>query len=253
MNRIAVIFRGHVRTWHLLCDHMLPIYDSLATNVDYYFVTWQMPNFGTQDIINSFGDRNLVKILTVPILKDYYNSWLGSSWLSYNMLPYKRQREKHVTYDAIIDTRPDVAVDILQHKILPIEENTLYTTGLEIHHNWLTNHNDIAIQDWFLMCSSKVYNIMAERFTYNGEPGSQIAYRLFAEQEGINVCYLDYVKAFITRPNIGYDAFKNNKFGYVRHISDQWINLPKEEKLEIVKKYMIREDNYDTNCVHAKI
>lgn len=254
MNHIAVIFRGHIRTWHLIKNLSLPIYDKLAKNVDYYFVTWHLPNFGVADILEDFNNRNLVKMELVPVLPNFYNSWYGSSWLPYNILPYKRLREKTLKYDAVIDTRPDVLPWLDPTKtILKPEDNIVYTTQLELHHNYHTELNDIAIQDWFLIMKSEVYDIMSQRFIMTNEAGSQVSYRLFAESEGFSISTLDYIQALIARPNLGILSQADEDFDYLRFVSSNWVNLTREEKIEYAQKYNVRVEDYDTTCLHAKI
>lgn len=254
MNHIAVILRGHPRTWHLISDHTLRNYDKLAKKVDYYFVTWFIPNTSTVDITNSFKGRNLINFVAVPIIKEYYNSYYSSCWLPYNILPYKRQREKTVKYDAVIDSRPDVAVQVIHNRyIVKPEENCLYTTQLELHHNWATSKKDIALSDWFFMSTSRVYDIMAERFTFHDNSGTQITHRLFAERENINICTLDYIETFLARPNIYNMELNDTTFLSVSYESKKWGNFSREERKKFAQFANVREEDYNTNCLHAAI
>lgn len=254
MNHIAVILRGHPRTWNLIKDYTLDTYDKLAKNVDYYFVTWHVPNTGVADLLDAFNGRNLVQFVMVPIIQEYYNSYYGSSWLPYNVLPYKRLREKEVTYDAVIDSRPDIAIQLLPNKkIIPPEENSVYTTGLELHYNWQLEKKDIAVKDWFFITTSKVYDIMAQRFILQDKAGTQISYRTFAESEGINVCTINYINTMIARPNIAGIELSDKTFAEARFKSLQWAHLSKEERKEFAKAAHIREEDYNTLCLHAAI
>ena len=44
MKNIAVVLRGHVRTWHFNAPKVFEFYNSIADNVDYYFTTWDTSN-----------------------------------------------------------------------------------------------------------------------------------------------------------------------------------------------------------------
>ena len=58
MKNIAVVLRGHVRTWHFNAPKVFDFYDSIADNVDYYFTTWDTSN--TDGIEGTFEDQNLI-------------------------------------------------------------------------------------------------------------------------------------------------------------------------------------------------
>ena len=252
-NHIAVIFRGHIRTWSLIKDHVLNFYDSLSVNVDYYFATYEQPKFNNNYIIKDFDNRNLIKFLEVPVHKNYYTSYMGPGWLNYNLLPYKRLREKEVKYDAVIDTRPDIGVFKLhQYKFFPVEENCLYTK-LELHTNQVTKKLDIALQDWFFISSSKVFDLMTTRFTYGNVYGAQIAIRKFAENEHINVCTQNWLQTVITRPNLGIVTKEDFTYKNVYSTCGNWINLSREEKLQFCYNYHINPEDYNTDCIIAKI
>lgn len=254
LNHIAVILRGHIRTWHLISEYTLSQYDRLAKNVDYYFVTWHQPNTGVSDIYKSFENRNLVLFHMAPIVSDYYNSHCGAAWLPYNILPYKRRREKVVTYDAVIDSRPDITFKLKSNKtIYKPDDNSLYTRALELHFNYERQKLDIAVQDWFFIMSSRVYDIMSQRFIMHDKAGTQISYRIFAEQEGINVCTMDYLNTMIARPCIGGMKLSVETFNSVKLESDKWGQLSREDRLAYANKYHVRVSDYETKCLHAAI
>jgi len=254
MNHIAVILRGHHRTWNLICDYTLSSYERLAKNVDYYVVSWDIPYTSTKHVTDTFTGRNLIKYVRVPIIDTYYNSYYSSCWLPYNILPWKRQREKTVTYDAVIDSRPDIAVKVLKNKaIIKPEENCLYTTGIELHDNVCTSKKDIAVSDWFFISTSHVYNIMAERFIFPDSAGTQITQRLYAEKEDISVCTLDYVRTFIARPNIINLELNDKTFRDISVKSREWTNLTRDERRQYAKAANVREEDYSTLSLHAAI
>jgi hypothetical protein len=254
MNHIAVILRGHHRTWNLICDYTLSSYDKLAKQVDYYVVSWDIPYTGTKHITDTFEGRNLVKYYRIPIIETYYNSYYSSCWLPYNILPWKRLREKTVNYDAVIDSRPDIAVKVYQDRpIIKPEENCLYATKVELHENIFTHKKDIALSDWFFVSTSNVYNIMAQRFIFPDFAGTQITQRLYAEKEGINVCTIDYIDTFIARPNIFNLELNDNTFKDIGVKSREWVNLDREQRRQYAKAANVREEDYNTLSLHAAI
>ena len=71
-KNIAVVLRGHVRTWHFNAPKVFDFYDSIAENVDYYFITWDSSN--TDRIEGTFKDQNLIHTLMgndVALRKDF--------------------------------------------------------------------------------------------------------------------------------------------------------------------------------------
>lgn len=259
LNHIAVVLRGHVRTWLHIKDFAFSFYESIADNVDYYFSTWGHTQLSTYDINESFTGRNLVICLINKINTDYYDSWLAPAWLSYAIRPYKRLREKNVKYDAVIDTRPDILPRFhpAPNRAPPLfrpEPNTLYTTGFEIfgYHD----KRSIGISDHFLLCSSEVFDVMAERFITRLTNNGQVEYRLFAEREGYNVCELDWALAHIIRPNAVATILSNPQLYFDnshRYTFDWMGSLTTEEKIEILKITNISTIDYSTQSLLAKL
>ena len=58
MKNIAVVLRGHVRTWHFNAPKVFDFYNEIADNVDYYFITWDTSN--TEGVEESFTNQNLI-------------------------------------------------------------------------------------------------------------------------------------------------------------------------------------------------
>ena len=58
MKNIAVVLRGHVRTWRFNAPKVFDFYNEIADNVDYYFITWDTSN--TEGIEETFINQNLV-------------------------------------------------------------------------------------------------------------------------------------------------------------------------------------------------
>lgn len=260
MKHIAVIFRGHVRTWEYNYKTAFDFYDSIADNVDYYFVTWQMKNFYGKSVIDSFENNNkrLIKFLDVYD-EAHYNSWKGPSWLNYSIIPYKLQREREVKYDAVFDTRPDIIYEKVKYKAInDVQPNTLYTTGF-VCQMGPDNKRHIGVEDHFFMSSSEVHNRMNTRHVYVDDIGCQAKILEFAKDERINVVNLDWVNAAIVRPNT-FISKPDPKTFFELHIDPRykligqnWIDMTSDEKLAILQQFDIRIEDYQTNSITAKI
>lgn len=248
LNHIAVILRGHVRTWRWVQKYAFEFYDKIAHNVDYYFISWQGCEENT-NIVGSFEGRHLEKCLLLAPNSDFPDSYKSPAYTSYMMIPYKKQREKYVQYDMVIDTRPDV-IPLLQKNasIIKPEPNILYTAGYELHTNPVYNTPDIAVKDWFFASTSEVYDQMAHRWIAKNDQTNQITIRTYAEEYGFYVNKLPYVRAFMARPNIT-EAIRPDGSLDTDQLSPlcaNWVNLSSEEKINIMAKNDIPLNNYQT-------
>jgi hypothetical protein len=257
MKNIAVIIRGHFRTWDYNHKTAFKFFESIADNVEYYFVTWQLENFATDRITNTFYDnnQNLIKLLTVYPESAYYTSWQGPSWLNHAIMPYKKQRERYITYDAVFDTRPDIIYIRNNKSMLPPSPNTWYVTAYEssFGNDGVTRH--IAIEDHFFMSTSEVHDIMNTRHVYKDEIGMQAQQLKLATELGVHTAAMDWVEASIVRPTT-FESIPNPDDYFTtdyRKIQRDWMYLSVEQKLAILKKHNIRKEDYTTASVLAKI
>jgi hypothetical protein len=262
MNHIAVVLRGHIRTWEYTRPAIFDFYDSIAKNVDYYFVTWNYEGAHRKTIEDAFIGRNLIKLLYVHIGEnEHYDNWKGPAWLNYNILPYKHQREKEVTYDAVFDTRPDIIYNITNSEIvLPPEDDVFYCTGYTNQPCPDTGKMFLGIQDCFFMSTSKVHDIMSERFIQWNDIGCHSKLVQVASDNNITTAQIKWLQESIVRPNSfelipdPFDYFKYRKTGYgLRQIEQGWMNLSSDEKIRILQKYNIKEMDYRTVSIGAKI
>ncbi len=263
MNNLAVILRGHSRSWPIIHKHAFEFYESLAYNVDYYFVTYKLDDYDYNHIKETFKDKNLIKFLLVPTenragnQNTMYNSWFGPAYLVYRILPYMRQRLKHVNYDAIIDTRPDVLCRMKENltPLLPVP-NTLHTHKLEIHTRHDTKDPEVVLADHFFMYDFETCLKLADRHTVLCPYGNHIQYRMFLEEENIELNTIDWVEAYITRPNV--DKLINDniieRMGECYTLFEEWGHYSSNEKIEYCEKYNIALNDYvDTDTYHAQI
>lgn len=256
LNHIAVVLRGHVRTFRVIYPHIFEFYKKIAKNVDYYFITWQGSQVNTC-CPEIFKNENLIAEIHLENSKDFgVDSYKSSSFLNYMILPYKHQREKHVQYDIVFDTRPDVIPIFLADKPeFDPDPNTLYTTSYDLHNNFRYNYYDVAIQDWFMAMSSKVFDQMAERFIILNDQGVQITIRTYAQDNNIHVCTMPF-QGYMVRPNI-YECIKDDKLtideiDFNQKISE-WISTPREKKLELIDKLLIMHGDYETGSMTCSI
>lgn len=263
MNRIAVLLRGHARSWTLIHKKAFSFYESLAYNVDYYFVTYKLDNFDYTNIKSTFKNRNLIKFLLVPTEnrvgnpKNIYNSWFGPSYLAYRILPYMRLQSKKYSYDAIIDSRPDVLCRYRNNLTpLPPVPNTLHTHKIELHQRHDLGTYEVAIADHFLMYDYDTCIKLADRHIAPCPLGNQIQHRQWLEEQNIDINIIDWVEAYITRPNIDkiIDNDIDKRMGECYELFAEWHQLSSDEKINYCNKYGIALQDYiDTDTYHCQI
>jgi hypothetical protein len=257
MKTIAVILRGHYRTWEYNHKNVFKFYESIAENVEYYFVTWRIKNLLTSRITDSFENNNqkLIKFLDIYPDDLYYSSWMGPSWLNYSIITYKKQREREVTYDAVFDTRPDVIYDRVKNRsVLPPEPNTLYVTNYE-RQLGPDGYRHIGIADHFLMSTSDVHDQMNIRHVYRDIMGCQSQILQLATMFGIHTAIMDWVQDSIVRPTaFGSISNPDNYFNAdYKRVRNDWMFLSREQKLTLLNKHGINPIDYTTDCIMAKL
>lgn len=247
LNHIAVILRGHIRTWRWIYPYVFDFYDKLAYNVDYYMLSFIGSSEDT-NILGSFEGRNLIACRYITPNKDFNDSYMNAAYLSYLLLPHKHKREKQVNYDIVFDTRPDVIPVYKPGKYIhSIEPDTLYITRFELHHNPKLGYYDLGIEDWFFASTSEVHDRMAGRFIEDNKQTNHITVRCVAEQNGFGVNKLEYVEAYMARPNIE-EAIVNGKLDIekVNSLQSVWQLMPREEKIKLLDEKRIAHMDYDT-------
>jgi hypothetical protein len=257
MKNIAVILRGHYRTWDYNHKAVFDFYDSIAENVEYYVVTWQLEDMSSKKFTDPFNDYNkkLIKFLPMIRMPLYYTSWHGPSWLNHSIIPYKKQREHEITYDAVFDTRPDIIYKRIEYKsvVLP-EPNTLYVTRYEQQLGPDGNRH-IAIEDHFMMSSSEVHDRINMRHAYSDSIGGQSQILKLANDFGMHTAVMDWVKESIVRPTAFSAAPNPNTYFDTDYLTIErsWSLLPLEQKLSILKRHNIRKEDYTTFSILAKL
>ena len=261
MNRIAVVFRGHMRTFRYTKEVIFDFFNAIAENVDYYFVTWDVLGLNTVPIDMHFEGKNLIALVKVPATPVFYNSWVGPGWLSYNLVPYKRQREKQVSYDAVFDTRPDVVYRLTGKSIIPPEPDTFYTTMFtNLPSDTDPSNNYIGLADHFNVMTSDVYDRLSYRYIVKNTLGCHAQLKQICVDENINTCGIDWAQAEITRPNALYripnpkDYFDEHKTGVSwPKIQLEWANMNSLKKLDCLKTYGINPEDYASSHSIAKL
>lgn len=169
-NSIAVIIRGHPRTWNYTKYSIFYTYSKLSHNVDYYVTTWDNDYINIDKIIEDFQGRNLIAAVKTKFDQKYNNPLQAPGWLSYNILSYKHLRELTINYDAVFDQR----FDCLAYQI----GNPFEVSPMTYYTSWL--HDDVLIKhvnDVNFMSSSSTYDLITTRYQITEFDLGQTDYR----------------------------------------------------------------------------
>jgi hypothetical protein len=157
--------------------------------------------------------------------------------------------------NSLFDTRPDIIYKRVENKIVSLPEtNTLYVTRYEPQHGPDGNKH-IGIEDHFMMSTSEIHNIMSTRHAYRDTIGCQSQILKLATEFGIHTALIDWVKDSIVRPTAFASIPKPENYfdGDHAKVEREWGFLPVEQKLALLKHHAIREEDYTTNSILAKL
>ncbi len=249
-DRIAVVYRGHLRTWNYVKEVNFQFFDSISKNVDYYFVVWDLP-YDLTRIEEDFKNRNLIKFLLVDKEEKYYQSDFGPPWHLNKILPFKKEREKEVKYDAIFDIRPDIILK--KTADFPVlKDMTIY---VEWFNDPILNVPQMVygISDICNIMSSKVFDIISQRYKQADEiePALHINFKNYCDENNIKIeKFVNFCQDYLIRPQIldsiknPFDVLKLEIMDYVPYMS-LWLRLTKEQKIETLIRHNILLDDYD--------
>ena len=255
LDNIAVVLRGHLRTWEWNAPQVFTFYSSIAHNVDYYISTWATPQLRDVKIDITFRENLPKAFLKVGFQDREYTSWGGPALLSLHILPYDRQQHKKTPYDVIFDSRPDVAPRLmLGESICPIQENTLYTTNFT---NLLDKNGDrnIGMMDHMLVSKFNVFEAMCDRIIIDSADTKECHVDMldFAKKQGFRVSNsLPWMDATMIRPcgMARFDNVQDEVYGRNLIEPEQfptWESCTLEQKIELLDMQNIEHLDYITN------
>jgi|TARA_B110000238_G_scaffold195306_1_gene234330 hypothetical protein len=257
MKNIAVVLRGHIRTWDYNAPVVFDFFDSISENVDYYVATWRTPSLKMQTIERAFetaGKEISAKII-MNIDENFYTSWNGPALLATMVAPNIRHQHLKTPYDAVFETRFDV-LSTRNHDIpiTPIAENTWYTNCFT---NLVDRYGDrnVGMKDHFLAGTVETYSAMADRLLIPACDTKECHVDMlqFAQGKGIKVSNsLNWVNTMMSRPSDRFrvaDAFtwKNPWNVDVNQEFPHWENATVEERIDMLVRMDIEWADYITD------
>lgn len=258
MKNIAVVLRGHLRTWSYNAPVVFDFFDSIAENVDFYLFTWNTPDLKQHLLINTFDNhgRPPVYSLAVNPQESLYTSWSGPALLSTLAAPHIRHNHLKTPYDAVFETRFDVLTTrVPDIPVTPIAENTWYTNSFTNLVDRYGNRN-VGMKDHFLAGTVDTYCAMADRVVIPASETKECHVDMleFAKSRGIKVSNsLKWVNTMMSRPS---DRFRvHDPFAWVNphqiEVDDPsmpvWEEATLEERIDMLVRMDIEWNDYITD------
>lgn len=259
MKKIAVFLRGHPRTWNFTKENIFNFFDSVSqqtsASIDYYVALWASAGTDYTAIQSDFNGKNLKAWV---ILQDHwkYDAWAGPAYLSNVLESYKFREELYskLSYDLVVDTRPDVAFKLKSSPILlndkeigttkvvgePFRLGTFVWQGLE-DHCFIMNSRDHVLWNQRLKYDRSMDNIR------NLDCGSHSKLWNYCQVLGLTPVELSWFECKIIRPSVSIDRNKNYDLYSDSFALDQkWNSYDVHKRVECLQAGGIGLDQYLT-------
>ena len=253
-NHIAVCIRGQKRTWDSCKLNQFYYYNKIAHNVDYYFATWADAEIDSSQIKKDFDGKNLIEFIEVPLHSQYSSSWAAPAWLTYNIVPFKKVRERSVKYDAVFDQRTDCIIWSVWEPFA-LDEMTMYTPEPPFNNDQSRislGFGERGITDYGCMSDSHTYDLLGYRFferdTFDLSPEERLL--TYCKEHNIDMPGLCVVNHMPIRPDICRD-FKepiievtNDIVARLNESHNIWKSIPLEEKVQILHDHNLSTSDF---------
>lgn len=254
-KNIAVLLRGHIRTWEYNAPVMFDFFDKIGVNVDYYIATWKTPNVRQRKILQAFDQANkkFKQLLLVNYQEGSYTSWSGPAHLSLQMMPYMRQQHRKTPYDVVFDTRPDVLAKLVKDIPITVNPDTLYSTAWTNLVDCRGDRN-IGVMDHMLVSKFNVFEAMCDRITINSRDTRECHVEIlsWAKSHGFSVsnCTPWMNTAMIRPADVVRTPNAFTMFTPQLQINESqlnWVDCTVEQRVAIMKEQDIESYDYITN------
>ena len=249
MKKVAVFLRGNRRVWNYTKENIFTFCDNLAEQVDYYVAVWyvQKSHPIVASMKDDFKDRNL-KCFQMLNSHWNYNAWEGPAYMSSLLNSEKINEElfSGVQYDAVLDTRPDVAFKKLTEVSKP-RPWSVGSTRLELEeiNDWR------GMEDHVFFTDSPTSSLFCNRLGYKNHPGVDGHYKLlkYCNNSNLTPFQISEFQSLIVRPTIS-DQYLNVPPNVDMHCPrmamDAWEKMSLAERIEVLENTGIGMDEYMT-------
>jgi hypothetical protein len=243
LKRIAVVIRGHRRTWEYTKQHMFDFFEQVSDHVDYYVQIWYSNSSlsNVSNIPKDFENKNL-KHFEICHDSTIYDAFLGPPYLSNKTTKTRFEQERlNGRYDAVIDTRPDVIFKLIGTPTAPDPWTVGSTRVLPRGDRWA------GLEDHVFIMDSGTHLVWNQRINYTSvsEDGHQ-KLLTWAEMHNLKPYQVNWFLSKIVRPNVYQFNHSKNYHDQIHNIERQWQNASPEEKFKILTEAGVNGDEYLT-------
>jgi hypothetical protein len=270
--KVAIFLRGHARTWNLIKDETIKLFNGLYENPDWYVGMWDSGTVRDETVYEDFKTSNLVYLNTnikemgAIVRNDLHvqsieyissfkkNNYLKIAYIDSILSISKRKREASLNfdYDFVIFIRPDILYKIEKkhYNNLRCKLFSLEVTNLDINYE-VTKDEYPMSSDFFMKAGSVASNVFCCRlydteFTLNGKnlvisnPHHKLT--SFYSKHRLTYYRSGLVEPMLIRPD--YLDYMNGKLEYDSNKLDShrfaynWTRLTKDGNFRELKKYM---------------
>lgn len=245
--KIAVVIRGHMRTWNFVKHQLFHVMEYRYKNIDWYFTTWEesLSDVAKHNLHQDFHGKNLKLYTTTGCLN--YSSWFGPGLLCEQVTD--DLMAKH--YDMVVETRPDVYLDMPDDRSFPvvIEKNSIHLTGMNLVNSLVPgyelNHH-FGAPDWFFIFDQQSFYTYSQRRLRPGPQDSHGDIIRIAKENSINIFtgLSKCLNTVLVRPNI---FERPEDATWLWEHGGSWNPLPSDEKKRMLVENNIALEDYITN------
>ena len=204
LPRTAVILRGHVRTWPVAGPHHVQTLRRYFREVHWYVSLWNSDSADISSITQILWPDPIIfseQIKPSSCPAGVYNPLLAPSWQSHRCDAAKVKQEKSQGwyYDMVIDTRPDVYID-LQSVLPAIKPHTTMVAG--IGPSWVDGQS-LGMDDWLFVSDSHTHSKLSQRHlrSLDSHTDTHVKLLRYCDSADINVEQLSFGTGLV-RPNL---------------------------------------------------
>jgi len=249
LKKIAVILRGHRRTWDYTKQTIFKFFEDKAEIVDYYVSWWRTGSASYESINNDFQGRRLKACKLTEEINRYCDPFYSPCFLS-NLLIKEISEEElssNQCYDLIIETRPDVihySHSYSSRWFCP--DRSIGFTKIDIDKGrviGLTDHCYVAKSHSLFLYNTKVHLDIDYNFDPPLQLGHHTFYLRFMEYVHLEYWENPWFNSMIVRPTIC--EFPEYIMDSFYRSCDTWKYLSKQERIAVIQKANIPVSDYN--------